>query len=114
MASNASRAPEVKSIIKRTPDLTTALSNEPLGIANILLSKELISTEVYSQVLLHTYTPTEKAAIMVESARKMVETAPSKFTELLEILSENICGKKVVESLRSTYQSELNFNIKLH
>ena len=42
----------------------------------------------------------------------MVKKALSKIIELLEILSENICGKEVVESLRSTYQSE--FNIKLH
>ena len=105
MASNSS--PEVKAIIKRTPDLTTALSIEPLNAANILLSKELISTEVYSQVLLLTYTRTEKAAIMVESARKTVEIAPSKFTELLEILSENVCATEVVEGLRSAYQSEL-------
>ena len=105
MASNPS--PEVKSILIRTHDLTVALSNEPLGVAGILLGKELISSEVYSKVLVPTYSATEKAAIMIESARKLVEITPSKFTEFLEILSEATCAKEVVESLSATYQSEL-------
>ena len=105
MASNPS--PEVKSILIRTHDLTVALSNEPLGVAGILLGKELISSEVYSKVLVPTYSATEKAAIMVESARKVVEITPSKFTEFLGILSELTCAKEVVESLSATYQSEL-------
>ena len=105
MASNPS--PEVKAIMIRTHELTTALSNEPVGVAGMLLGKELISSEVYSKVLVPTLSPIEKAAIMVESARKVVETAPEKLTVFLEILSEQICAKEVVESLRSTYQSEL-------
>ena len=69
MASNPS--PEVKAILIQTHDFTTALSTEPLGVAvGILLGKELTSSEVYSKVLLHTCTLTEKVAIMVESARE--------------------------------------------
>ena len=105
MASNPS--PEVKAILKLTPALTTALSNEPLGVANTLLSEGLISSEVYSKVLVSTYSATEKAAIMIESARKVVEITPSKFTEFLDILSKVTCAKEVVESLRSIYQDEL-------
>ena len=100
-------SPEVKSMLIRTHDLTTVLANEPLGVAGILLSKELISSEVYSKVLVPTFTPAEKAAIIVESARKMIEIDPSKFPEFIDILSEQTGAKKVVESLRSTYQSEL-------
>ena len=103
MAANPS--PEVKAILKLTPDLTTALSNEPLGVANELLSKGLISDEVYSEVLESNYSATRKAAIMINSARKVVKLTPSKFTEFLEILSELNCAR-LVESLRSTYQSE--------
>ena len=106
MAANPS--PEVKAILTRTHDLTTALSNEPLGVAGILLGKELISSEVYSKVLVPTFTPTEKAAIMIESTRKIVEIAPEKFTEFVEALSGQICAKEVVEGLHTTYQSEWN------
>ena len=105
MASNSS--PEVKSILIRTHNLTTALANEPLGVAGILLSKELISRDVWSKMLLHSYTPAEKAAILVETVTNSIEITPSKFPDLLEILSEVTCAKEVVESLRSTYQSEL-------
>ena len=103
MAANPS--PEVKAILKLTPNLTTALSNEPLGVANELLSKGLISDEIYSEVLMPTSSATRKAAIMIESARKVIKLTPSKFTEFLEILSELSCTM-LVENLRSTYQSE--------
>ena len=103
MAANPS--PEIKAILKLTPDLTTALSNEPLGVANELLSKGLISDEVYSEVLMPTSSATRKAAIMIESVSKVIELMPSKFTEFLEALSELNCAR-LVESLRSTCQSE--------
>ena len=56
-------------------------------------------------------TSTEQATILIEAVRNEIELAPSKFTELLEILSEVECAKEVVESLRSTYQSELHSRI---
>jgi hypothetical protein len=84
-----------------------ALSNEPVGVAGILVSKGFVSDETVSKMLVVSYTPTEKAAILIEAVRNKIELAPSKFTELLEILSEQVCAKEVVESLRSTYQSEL-------
>jgi hypothetical protein len=84
-----------------------ALSNEPLSVAGSLLSKRFISGEIMSKVLLISYTPTEKATILIEAVRNKIELAPSKFTELLGVLSEVACAKEVVERLYSTYQSEL-------
>ena len=100
------QSPEVKSILKQTHDLTTALSNDALGVAGRLLSKELICREVYSKMLIGSYTPSEKAAILVEAVRNTVEIAPVNFQGFLEILSEVVCAREVVERLRSTYQSE--------
>jgi hypothetical protein len=105
MASNQS--PEVNAITNRTHYLMLALSNDPLGVAGILLGKGFISGEIMSKMLVVSYIPTEKATILIEAMRNKVELAPSKFTELLEILSEVECAKEVVESLRSAYQSEL-------
>ena len=107
MACNSSY-PEVNSILIRTPDLMSALSNEPLEVAGTLLGKGFISGEVMSKMLVVSYTPTEKATILIEAVRNKIAVAPSKFTELLDILSEQICAKEIVESLRSTYQSELS------
>jgi hypothetical protein len=84
-----------------------ALSNEPVGVAGILLSKGFISGEIMSKMLVVSYTPTEKAAILIEAVRNKIELVPSKFTELLGILSEVVCAKEVVGRLRCTYQSEL-------
>ena len=103
----ASPSPEVKAILKHTHDLTTALSNDSLGVAGILLSKELICKEVYSKMLLDSYTSAKKSAILVEAVRNSIEIAPVKFQCFLEILSEQVCAKEVLESLCSTYQSEL-------
>ena len=100
-------SPEVKAITIRTHDLMLALSNEPLGVAGILLGKGFISGEIMSKMLVISYTSIEKATILIEAVRSKIELAPSKFAELLEILSEVACAKEVVESLCSTYQSEL-------
>ena len=105
------QSPEVKSILKQISELTTALSNDPLGVAGILLSKELICREVYSEMFIDSYTPAKKAAILVKAVGNAVEIAPVKFQCFLEILSnsepEVVCAKEVVERLRSIYQSEL-------
>ena len=53
-------------------------------------------------------TPTERAIILVEAVRKEIEAAPEKLTQFLAVLSEQTCAKEVVESLRSTYQSEFH------
>lgn len=99
-------SPEVKSILIRTHDLVTAVSIEPLSVAGILLSKGFISGEIMSKMLIVTYTPTEKAAILIEAVRNKITIVPTKFTEFLGILSEQTSTQEVVESLYSTYQSE--------
>ena len=109
MASNP--PPELNAITIRTPDLMLALSNEPVGVAGLLLSKGFLSEEIMLKMLILSYTPTEKATILIEAIRNEIELDPSKFTELLEILSEVEFAKEVVESLRSTYQSELHSRI---
>ena len=111
MASNAS--PEVKSILSKTHDLRIAFSLEPLSVAEVLLSKGFISNEIMSRMLVVSYTPSEKAAILIEAVRNKIELAPTKFTELLEILSDQTCAKDVVGSLRSTYQSELTLLVRV-
>ena len=98
----------------RTHDLMVALSNEPLGVAGILLSKGFISGEIMSKMLIVSYTPTEKATILVEAVRNKIELAPSNFNELLHILSEVTYAKDLLESLRSTYQSELSLMYELY
>ena len=58
-------------------------------------------------MLIDSYTPAKRAAILVEAVTNTIETAPMKFSTFLEILSEQTCAKEVVKSLRSTHQSEL-------
>ena len=91
----------------RTHDLMIELAKEPLGVAGILVAKEFIPEDIMSKMLIVPYTPNEKATILIEAVKNMIKLAPSKFTEFLEILSEMTNAKDVVESLRSTYRSEL-------
>ena len=106
MACASSPTPEAKSIVAESPRLVTAISCDPLAISHALSSKGLISTETLSKMLITSYTPAEKATIVVEAVRKCVEIAPTRFEQLLQILSEQTMTKAVVDGLRSTYQSE--------
>ena len=91
----------------RTYEIILALSNEPVGVAGMLLSKGLVSEETMSKMTIVAYTPKEKASILIEAVKNNIKLAPSKFPGLLEILSEVTSAEEVVKSLRSTYQSEL-------
>ena len=55
-----------------------------------MLSKELISEEVYSEMLIDSYTPAKKAAILVRAVRNTVEIAPAKFQWFLEQSSRSV------------------------
>ena len=96
MASN--RSPEVNAITTHTHPPMLALSNEPMTVAGILLGKGFISEEIMSKVLVVSYTLREKATILIEAVRNKIELAPSKFTELLEILSEVMCAKELLSA----------------
>jgi hypothetical protein len=97
------QSPEVKSILKQTHDLTIALSNDSLGVAGRLLSKELICGEVYSKMLIDSYTPAKKAAILVDAVRITIEVASVKFQVFLETLSEQVCAKEVASGETAFY-----------
>ena len=108
MASNS--CPELRSIVRLNRAIVTALSNDPLGVADDLLERELIASEVHSRVLHYNGTPYEKASFLVEAMRNTIKTDPSKFSVFLEVLSEQTCTKAVVEKIRDefiTCQSEL-------
>ena len=109
MASTPS--PEVNSIIARTAELSTAISSDPLAISHVLLSKQLISTETLSKMVLTCHTPAEKATIVVEAVRTTIKLAPTKFEQFLRILSEQPMTTSVVDGLRSTYHSKLSCGI---
>ena len=90
-----------------------ALLKEPVGVAEILLSKGFISGEIMSKMLIVSYTPILKVLILIDAVTNKIKESPSKFTEFLEVLSKVTCAKEVVESLCSTYQSELTMILTL-
>ena len=97
----ASPSPEVKAILMRTHDLIIALSSEPVGVAGMLLSKGFVSEETMSKMFLLAYTPKEKAAILMEAVRNKIMLAPSKFSKLLDTLSEVTCAKEVGSTVKN-------------
>ena len=100
-------SPEMKTMITHSDELTTSLSTDPVCVAGALVGKKFIQNEVLLKMLGND-TPTGKAVILVEAVRKEIEMTPDKFSEFLEILSEQSWAKGIVESLRSTYQSEFS------
>ena len=101
-------SPELKTVDTHSQELTIALSTDPVCVAGALVNKKFIQDGVMLEMLTKGDTPTRKATILVEAVRKEIETAPEKLTQFLEILSEQMCAKEVVESLQSTYQSEFH------
>ena len=101
-------SPELKTVDAHSQELTTALSTDPVCVAGALVNKKFIQDGVMLEMLTKGDTPTKKATILIEAVRKEIEAAPEKLTQFFEILSEQSCAKEVVESLRSTYQSEFH------
>ena len=87
--------------------LVTSLSTDLLSIANILLPNRFISEEVYSQVLLHSLTPHEKASILVRAIRDKIKVAPSQFQELIKTFMEQASTKVIAQILLSTYEGNV-------
>ena len=97
---------ETKAILAHAQELTVALSNKPLAMAEVLVDREFISNDVLAQMLVHK-TAEGKAAILVEAVRESIETAPETFEKFIRILLESSSTKDVAERLSSTKQSKL-------
>ena len=80
--------------------LVKALSLDPQGIAEILLAKGLIPENIEAQMRLYSI-PRERAAILVTTVRQMVEIAPKRFDEFINILSKQEWTKDIMEVLQS-------------
>ena len=80
--------------------LVTALSLDPESIAGVLLAKGLIP-EITEAQMRQCFTPYEKATILVSSVRQMIEIAPKRFQEFLDILSEQVWSKSIMNVLQS-------------
>ena len=76
--------------------LITALSIDPQGIAEVLLTKGLIPENTEAQVR-QCSTPREKATILVTTIRQRIEVAPKRFQEFLDILSKQEWTKDILE-----------------
>ena len=86
--------------------VVAALAMDYLTIAGALLTREFVSEEVFSKMLLPSSTPYEKGAILVTAAREGIKIAPQRFLELVKIFSEHTSTKSVVNLLQSAYQGE--------
>ena len=107
-------------MLRHENKLITALSADPLGIAGILLAKELIPEHTKTQMR-QCSTAREKATILVTAVRQRIEIAPKRFHEFLDILSEQAWTKDILEILQSStgslsedpHQIMLRYNDKL-
>ena len=96
--------PAVRSIGKLTHTIALSFKNDAVDISLRLLSRRLISEEAQERILLTSYTPTEKAAILVVAVKNTIKRDPEKFDDLLNVLSEHNDTISVEKVLRSTYQ----------
>ena len=99
--------PAVQSIGILTHKIALSFKNDAVDISLRLLSRKLISEDNQERILLTSYTPTEKAAILVKAVKNTIRRDPEKFKDLLNVLSEHSDTISVEKNLRSTYQGLL-------
>ena len=88
-------------MLRHNDKLITALCADPLGIAGVLLAKGLIPEHTEAQMR-QSFTPREKATILVTTVRQRIEIAPKRFHEFVSILSTQAWTKDIVEMLQSS------------
>ena len=88
-------------MLRYNDKLITALSADPLSIAGVLLAKGLIPEHTEAQMR-QSFTPREKATILVTTVRQRIEIAPKRFHEFVSILSAQAWTKDIVEMLQSS------------
>ena len=68
--------------------LVTAFSSELTSLSESLLAKGLIASDLNEQMFVHSDIDEVKASKLVEGVRKLIEIAPNKFKEFLEVLQK--------------------------
>ena len=99
-AANTTNEPH-QIMLRHNDKLITALCADPLGIAGVLLAKGLIPEHTEAQMR-QSFTPREKATILVTTVRQRIEIAPKRFHEFVSILSTQAWTKDIVEMLQSS------------
>ena len=100
----AYNSPEYKALLTCTDKLNASFSSDPLGIAGILLSKDLIPPNAENEMRVLGFSSHHKASILVEAIRNKVMTDPRSFTVLRMTLAEQSWTKDIADILRATYQ----------
>ena len=98
----ADKSAEYRAVVQCHAKLVTALSNGPLSISLKLFASGIISEETYERMLLPSAIPQDKATLLVNNVRKMIEINPTSFSKFVSILSEEQWTKDIVELLQST------------
>ena len=89
--------------------LINAISADTLKIAGVLREYNFISDEVSGKILCPSFTPQEKATILVDAVRKKIKTAPKRFPELIRVFLMEASTKNIAEMLQSDYQNKSKF-----
>ena len=95
----------LKQMFRYNDKLVTALSLDPQGISRTLLSKGLIPEHIEAKMQ-QNFTSSEKATILVTTLRQVIKISPKQFCIFLDILSEKIWMKDIVDELRSCIDQE--------
>ena len=95
---------EVKTLNECNPELTTALSLEPLTIASELFAWNLIPSSIMDEMLLPAVTSEQKASKLVTAVRSTVEINPGNYKVFVDVLEKEPSCKDIVQILAAAYQ----------
>ena len=84
------------------------LANDPVKYTDHLLATGFISSKIHSKMLLSSFTPTDKAIILMSAVRERVKSCPSAFHTFLPILltDESLSNRDVVKGIVQRLESE--------
>ena len=90
--------PAYKAMIRSHDKLVTALSTDLLSVTGVLVANEFVPAEILNEMLSPS-TPQEKATRLVIAVTEKIKLVPSRFQELIKILSAQMCTKDIILSL---------------
>ena len=98
--------PAYYAIIACNDKLISTLSADPLSVATTLVARGFIPPNTEAEMRITSFTPNQKASILMEAIRNKVKTNPRRLHELMRVLQQHPWTGEIAEILHSSFLSK--------
>lgn len=105
MATTVSQSVEHATLVEYAEKLASGISADPLVVANKLLEARLAPPKLVRTMLLQSIDNYDKATKLVLEAVTIVESYPEKFRAFMNVLSDFLWLRDLVESVQKQYET---------